>query len=171
MLSTPDIAIIGVYLAGTVAAGILAKGRQANTGGYFLAGGAMRGFFQNVLVGLSLAATMFSGISMLAFPSVVYSEGIGMLLAVLVLPGLYFIVRYWFLPRYMPEGLTHPYEIIERNLGSGMRTAAAGMFILLRVGWMAALIYAPTVAIMACTALPESWFWPIILIVGLSSTL
>lgn len=171
MISTLDQVIIGIYLTGTVAVGILCKGRQSNTKDYFLAGGRMGSFFQSLLVGLSLAATMFSGISLLAFPSVVYSEGIGMMLGILTLPGMYFILRYWFLPPYLHADLSHPYEIIERKLGPQMRTVAAGMFMLLRLGWMAALIYAPTVAILAVAGLPDSWFWPLILVVGLSSTL
>src|SRR5690606_817257 len=52
------------------------------------------------------------------------------------------------------------------------RTVAAAMFVLLRVGWMAALIYAPTVAVLAAGNLdPRVWFWPLVLAIGISCTI
>ncbi|HEX7009078.1 MAG TPA: hypothetical protein VF184_03795, partial [Phycisphaeraceae bacterium] len=45
------------------------------------------------------------------------------------------------------------------------------LFILMRLGWMATLIYAPTIAIMAAANLDPAWLWPVVLTIGFSSTL
>ena len=45
------------------------------------------------------------------------------------------------------------------------------MYILLRIGWMATLIYAPTIAVLAAAGLDHKWFWPVALAIGISSTI
>ncbi|MCC6681265.1 MAG: hypothetical protein IT445_10240 [Phycisphaeraceae bacterium] len=172
-MPTPvDVVIIVVYLVAMIAIGIATRGRQQSTSDYFTAGGGMSGFFGSILVGLSLAATLFSGISFLSYPSVIYSTGLTLLTGVVLvsMPIAWLVLR-WFLPRYLAMGFTQPYDVLRVRIGPHTRTTAAGMFILMRIGWMAALIYAPTLAIMATTGLSERWFWPLVLIIGLSSTL
>lgn len=170
MLHFIDVIIIAVYLIGTIAIGIACRGRQQNTSDYFLAGGRMRSTFQSLLVGLSIAATLFSGISFLAYPSIVYSYSIAILLGLFCFPLSWLLLKFWFLPRFLATGIKYPYDIIENRLGPNMRTLASVMYTLMRVGWMAALIYAPTIAILAAANLDDSWFWPLVLIIGLSST-
>ena len=65
-----DGAIILVYMAVVVTAGLLSRGRQASGEDYFTAGGAMQGFLGTAIVGLSVAATFFRGITFVALPSV-----------------------------------------------------------------------------------------------------
>jgi sodium-coupled monocarboxylate transporter 8/12 len=172
MLNLIDIFIIVLYLAGTIATGILCRGKQEDTDDYFTTKGGMGGFFASILVGLSIAATLFSGISFLAYPSLVYSNGIGILFGVVNFFIAWVVLVFWFLPRYLSaSGTQHPYDIIELRLGSKIRTLAAFMYVLLRIGWMAALIYAPTIAIMAATGLGgPKWFWAIVLTIGIIST-
>ena len=172
MLNWVDIAIIVVYLAATVTTGILCRGKQEDADDYFTAKGTMGGFFSSIMVGLSIAASLFSGISFLAYPSVAYANGIGILLGLLDFFIAWLILIYWFLPRYLnSHGLQHPYDIIEKRFGPRIRTLAAAMYVLLRVCWMAALIYAPTIAIMAAAGLEGlKWFWAIVLIIGFAST-
>jgi len=166
-----DITIIAVYLAGTIAVGILSRGKQSKADDYFTARGEMTSVFQSLVVGLSLAATLFSGISFLAYPSLVYTYGISVLLGISSFPLAYIVLVYWFLPKFLNSRIAHPYDIIEINLGSHARTIAAMMYILLRIGWMAALVYAPTIAILAAGNLDDKWFWPVVLMIGLSATL
>ncbi len=172
MLSVIDWGVIGLYLAGTITVGILCRGRQESASDYFTAAGTMGSYFRSVLVGLSVAAAYFSGISFLAFPSLTYSGGIMMILKILLFPAVWYILHAWFLPRYLQGApQPHPYAIIERRFGSSLRTLTAGMYILMRVGWMAVLICAPATAILGATGLGREWFWPIVLAIGLSSTL
>lgn len=171
MLSIIDFAIIIVYMVVTIGVGIACRGKQTDADDYFTANGKMSGIFQSLLVGLSIAATFFSGISFLGYPSVTYKYGTAILLGLVTFPLAWLVLRFWFLPKYIKGGYTQPYDIIEKRLGSQMRTVAAAMYVLFRIGWMAALIYAPAVAIIAAAGLSDKWFWPIVLIIGFSSTL
>ena len=168
-----DVSIMAAYMIGITAVGLLSRGRGEDAEEYFVAAGSLNTWFESVMVGLSIAATFFSGISFIAYPSVVYAHGLvlpawGLLVC---LPIQYAILRYWFLPRYLGGGWEYPYQVIEVRFGAATRTFAAGLYILMRIGWMAAMIYAPTVAILTMGRLDRSWFWPIILITGLSNTL
>lgn len=170
MLHILDLVIIVTFLLITITIGIVAGGRQRGAAEYFTANGHMRSFFQSILVGLSLAAALFSGISLLMYPSVVFSSGITVLLGLICFPLTWLVLRYWFLPRFLNNQVKKPYDIIENKLGPNIRTLAAVMYLLLRVGWMATLIYAPTLAILAATGLGQNWFLPIVLIIGVSVT-
>jgi len=165
-----DYAIIVVYLVGIIVTGLLCRGKQASAEDYFSGGGALGGFFGTLAVGLSIAATFFSGISFVAIPSLVISEGSKALLLFLPLIPCAIIVGYWFIPRYLAFGGLHPYEIIATRLGDRVRSVTSGLYIFLRLGWMATLIYAPTIVLMTILNLGSEWLWPIILIVGLTST-
>ncbi|MCC6682671.1 MAG: hypothetical protein IT445_17360 [Phycisphaeraceae bacterium] len=166
-----DLAVIIAYVSLCIVAGIAYSGRPQNAADYFVAGGKMRGWFNSCLVGLSIAATLFSGISFIMLPSVFFSGGTAFALGLLSFPVAWIVLRFWFLPRYLggPPG-QQPYDIIERRFGATVRTAAAVMFLFMRIAWMAALIYAPTIAILGAWQLDRSWFWVIVLTIGLSST-
>jgi SSS family solute:Na+ symporter len=168
-----DLTIMLVYIAGCMAAGIAAAGRKQTAQDYFTASGALSGWFSTIVVGISIAGTYFSGISFIAYPSVTYSDGIGLYVGAIFfcMPLTYVVMRYWFLPRYLSSGCVYPYDIIERRFGALTRTTAAALFVLVRVGWMAAMIYAPTIAIMAMGRLEPKWFWPIVLVTGLTNTI
>lgn len=168
-----DVSIMAAYLIGITAIGLLARGKDRDAADYFIAGGALNTLFETIVVGLSIAATFFSGISFIAYPSVVYSQGVLLpVWGVLVCMPIYYVVlRYWFLPRYLAGGWRYPYQVLEARFGPETRTFAAGLYILMRIGWMAAMIYAPTVAILTMGRLDHKWFWPIVLATGLSNTL
>lgn len=172
MLTPLDLTIVLLYLSGCVAAGLLSRGSQTGTKEYFTAGGGMGGFFATVIVGLSIAATLFSGISFINYPSVVYSSGVLLLVGFVVVctPISYIVLRWWFLPRYLASGSVYPYDVVEMRFGAGTRVTASTLYVLMRIGWMATMIYAPTLAILAMARLDGSWFWPIVLVTGLSST-
>lgn len=165
-----DQIIVCLYVLAMVVIGIACRGRQETMDDYFTAGGGMGGFWGTLLVGLSLAATLFSGTSFIAFPSITFEYGLRTLAFLATFPACYFILRYWFLPRYLSAGYTHPYDVIEERFGRPVRITASWMFVFLRLGWMATLIYAPSLLILAAFHLPDTWTWPIVLIVGALST-
>ncbi|OHB57594.1 MAG: hypothetical protein A2Y07_06980 [Planctomycetes bacterium GWF2_50_10] len=170
-MSIIDIIIILVYLGGTIAIGLASRGRQETAEDYFTAEGEFSGVFRIILVGLSITATFFSGLSFLAYPSIGFSHGTLILIILLVFPIIWGLLHYWFLPRYYSANCKHPYDIIEKKLGSEVRNLAALMFIFLRIGWMSAMLYAPAIAFMAMGNLNDNWFWPIVMTMGLSCTL
>ena len=172
MLRTLDLIIIVVYLLVVIGIGLRARGKQESAEDYFTAGGGLGTTFGSLLVGLSIAATLFSGISFLAYPSVVYVHGVVLFVgvAVISMPVAWLTLR-WFLPRYLAHDHAQPYDVIERKFGPGTRTLSAVLYVMMRIGWMAALIYAPSLAIMAAMGLGPAWFWPVVLVIGLTSTL
>ncbi len=166
-----DWGVIALYLAGTVAVGLLCRGKQESSADYFTTSGTMGTTFHSLLVGLSIAAAFFSGISFLAVPSLVYSNNFAIVIEIFFFPILWAILYFWFLPAYLSRTSRHPYGVVEQRFGRAIRSLTAGMYILLRVGWMAALIYAPSMAIIGASRLnEEQWFWPIVLTIGLCST-
>jgi Na+/proline symporter len=167
-----DISIMGLYLVGMTLVGMLARGKEGDAEDYFTAGGSLNNWFNTIVVGLSIAGTFFSGISFISYPSVVYSNGILLPIVGLMvcMPVSFIVLRFWFLPRYLGPKWKYPYDVLEARFGPTTRTLAASLYILMRVGWMAAMIYAPTVAIMAMGNLDQKWFWPIVLVTGLSNT-
>lgn len=165
-----DLIIIIVYMAGIVVTGILTRGRQESSDDYFAAGGNMRGVLGSLVVGLSVAATYFSGISFVAFPSLTISEGAKVLFFFVALIPCAILVPFWFIPRYLSFASFHPYAIITARIGPKARGATSALFVLLRIGWMASLIYAPTIVLLTMLNLEPGWMWPIVLIIGLSST-
>lgn len=170
-MTAVDGAIVFVYLVGIVTAGILSRGRQENVRDYFTGRQGFTGAFGLALVGLSIGATFFSGLSFVMYPSIVYTHGITVLASLVCFPAAYLALRHWFLPRYFAQGPASPYEIVERRFGRPVRLTTSVLFVLLRLCWMAALIYAPVLVVMAAGGLGAEWFWPLVLLVGLSSTM
>jgi len=165
-----DGAIVFVYLAAIVAVGIFSRGRQENVRDYFTGHHGFKGAFGLALVGLSIGATFFSGLSFVMYPSIVYTHGVTVLASLVCFPAAYLVLRHWFLPRYFAHGPASPYEIVERRFGRPARLTTSALFVLLRLCWMAALIYAPVLVVMAAGGLGAEWFWPLVLLIGLSST-
>ena len=170
-MSVLDIFIVIAYLAITLGIGIAYRGRQDNAEDYFMAGGGMRSYFHTLLVGFSIAATLFSGISFMMYPATVYQKGIAVILVLVSFPIAWIVLRYWFLGHFLRQGVKHPYDVIERKFGPAIRTLAAVLYTGLRIGWMAILVHAPTVAVLAATGLSEQWRWPLLLFIGIGSTL
>ena len=166
-----DIAIIVVYLAATLAIGIAYRGKQENAEDFFTASGGMKSHFQTIIVGFSIAATLFSGISFVMYPATVFKTGVAVVLVLVSFPIGWVVLRYWFLPHFMSLGVKHPYDVIERKFGPHVRTLNAVLYTAQRIGWMAILIYAPTLAIMAATGMDAKWTWPLIIFIGMGSTI
>src|SRR5690606_41690758 len=80
------------------------------------AGGVMCRWFGSILVGLSVAATLFSGITFMAYPSVLYVGNIVVyVFTMLVCVPLSFVVLLWFLPRYLVRSEEHTSELQSRE--------------------------------------------------------
>ncbi|WP_221031981.1 sodium:solute symporter family transporter [Actomonas aquatica] len=169
-MSITDSIIVIVYLSGIVAVGIRFRGRQDDINDYFTAQSGFGGWLGTLLVGLSLGATVFSALSFVAYPSIVITHGATVLMSMVGFPVAYVVLRYWFLPRYLATKSSSPYDIIERRFGTPTRLVASGLFVLLRLCWMSALIYAPVLVVMASCQLDDRWFWPLVLTIGLVST-
>ena len=165
-----DIGVVVVYLAAVVVIGITFRGRKESSDEYFTAHGLFQGPLGTVMVGLSIAATYFSGVSLIVYISSAYTGGIQILVGIIVMPLSWIVLHFWFLPRYLAGDWRHPYEVIERRLGNPVRLLLSAMFCLMRIGWMGVVVYVPALVIMSTVGLDKNWFWPITLVIGLSST-
>jgi len=143
-----DYVVCVVYLLGISGLGsyFYFKG-QKTTKEYFLAGKEM-GWLP---VGLALMATLTSGIGYLGQPAGSVKYGLITLWQLLALPLSYPVVVYIFMPFYHRLGVYTPYEYLERRFSVSVRALTSGLFIIWRITWMAAVIYAPALVLSIVT--------------------
>ena len=102
-------------------------------------------------VGLSLMAALNSGIDYLMQPSATIRYGLMLLVGTSSWLFLYPWVSRVTLPFYRRLNSITAYEFLEARFDVRVRTLAAGIFIVWRLGWMATAIYVPCLAIDAAT--------------------
>ena len=142
-----DVVIITVYLASLAAVGLYFSRRQKNLDVFFLARQSMTW----LPVGLSLMAALDSAIDYLMQPSATIRYG----LILLIGTSSWFVLYPWVsrvtLPFYRRLNYYTAYEYLERRFDVRVRTLAAVIFIVWRLGWMATAIYVPSLAISTAT--------------------
>lgn len=159
-----DYSIFAAYLLLTVAIGMLFVKGQRNLDEYFLAGRSMG----SVVVGMTILASLFSGISFLAAPSEGYANG-----PIFYLVNLGFfiatpITTLLFLPFFYRARFFTAYQYLEERFSVQLRTLASASFIVRVLLWLAAATYAPALALEQATGMP---LWFTILCTGILTTL
>ena len=161
--STLNYAIVFIYLGAMFAIGLSLAGKQRNTEDYFLAGRRMPW----IIVAMSMFASLWSAISYIGGPGLVYAENISLIVggfvSVMVAPLL--ILLYY--PFYRMLNVTTSYQYIYRRYGAPARFAASGLFLLTRLGWLGTVIYAPALALAVVTGIN---IWLSIILMGLLAT-
>src|SRR5215472_12006255 len=142
-----DIVIIVLYLAMLAGVGLYFSKRQRSLDEYFLAKQSMAW----LPVGLSLMAALDSAIDYLMQPSATIRYGLILLIGTSSWFFLYPWVAHVTLPFYRRLNYFTAYEYLEARFDVRVRTLAAGIFIIWRLGWMATAIYVPCLAISAAT--------------------
>src|SRR5262245_47425205 len=142
-----DAAIIIGYLAAMAAVGVFFSRRQRSIDEFFVARRSMAW----LPVGLSLMAALNSGIDYLMQPSATIRYGIVLVAGTSSWIFLYPWVSRITLPFYRRMNLYTAYEFLEARFDVRVRTLAAGIFVLWRLGWMATAMYVPCLAIDAAT--------------------
>ncbi len=148
-----DYSIFAVYLAGAVSVGLLFVKEQKTIKDYFLASRSMG----SILVGVSVLAALFSGISYLGCPGEVYAHGF-----MFVLFGASFIIATpvttkLFIPHFYHSRFYTAYHYLEERFSLPVRLLSSGLFILRVLLWLALVTYAPALALYQVTGLPL-WF-------------
>jgi len=143
-----DYVVCVIYLLGISGLGsyFYFKG-QKTTKQYFLADRSM-GWLP---VGLALMATLTSGIGYLGQPAGSVKYGLITLWQLLALPLSYPVVVYVFMPFYHRLRVSTPYEYLEKRFSVAVRALTSGLFIIWRITWMAAVIYAPALVLSIVT--------------------
>lgn len=157
-----DWIIVGIYAISTLWLGHYFGRRQSSTKEYFIGSGSMH----PLLIGVSLFATLLSTISYLAIPGETSGKGPIYLTNYIAYPFVFLVVGFVVLPVYMRNRVTSAYELLEERLGLSVRLLGATMFLMLRLVWMALLVFltAKAIAIMIGAG-PEAVPW-IVLVTG-----
>jgi len=142
-LTAIDYCLCVAYLLGIVGLGALFYKRQKTTKDFFLAGRSMTW----LPVGLSLMATLTSGIGFIGAPAGAVKYGIITLWGLLALPLSFPVVVWVFMPFYHRLKVYTAYEYLERRFDVRVRCLTSGIFILWRVTWMATAIYVPSMVL------------------------
>jgi solute:Na+ symporter, SSS family len=161
-LTVLDWSIIVVYAASTIGLGWYFSRRQESTDEYFVGSRNMN----PILIGVSLFATLLSTISYLSMPGESFGKGPVTMSSVLALPVVFLLVGFGLLPIYMKQRVTSAYELLEVKLGLSIRILGATMFVVLRLVWMALLIFLTSKALVTMMGVSENWIPLISLING-----
>ena len=143
-----DWVIVGAYLVAMALVGVYFSRKQSSLDQYLRAESKM-GWLP---VGLSLMAALNSGMDYLMQPSATIRFGLVLVFGITSWLALYPWVAYVAYPFYHRLNYYTVYEYLEARFNVHVRTLAAAIFILWRVGWMATAMYVPSLAINAATA-------------------
>ena len=144
-LTTLDLLIIIGYLLVLAAIGSFFSRRQGSLETFLIGGGRMSW----LPVGLSLMAALNSGIDYLTQPSATIQYGLTLALGTLSWLAIYPWVSLVVFPFFRRLHVYSIYEYLETRFDVKVRTLAAIIFVMWRLGWMATALYVPCLAISA----------------------
>ena len=142
-----DWLIVGAYLVAMALVGVYFSRRQTSLNQYLRAEQSM-GWLP---VGVSLMAALNSGMDYLMQPSSTIRYGMVLVLGIVSWLALYPWVAKVAFPFYHRLNFYTVYEYLEARFDVRVRTLAAVIFLLWRVGWMATAMYVPSLAVNAAT--------------------
>jgi solute:Na+ symporter, SSS family len=142
-----DWIIVGAYLAAMGGVGAYFSRRQKNLN-QFLRAESRMGWLP---IGLSLMAALNSGMDYLMQPSSTIRYGAVLVVGIVSWLPLYPWVARVAFPFFQRLNYFTVYEYLEARFDIRVRTMAAVIFVLWRVGWMGTAMYVPSLAINAAT--------------------
>ena len=148
-----NIVVFFAYLAGMAAMGVFFSRRNKSTDDYFRGGGKLPWW----AVSLSIYATMFSSITFLSVPAMVYHSDMRYLPLTFGILLMAPIVVKWYLPFFRRLNLTSAYEYLEVRFNLPCRLFASAAFILFMVARSAIVTYLPAVALSAVVGVDVNW--------------
>jgi len=153
-MSWLDWLVLAAYAGLMIGVGLY-YARQNKSADDFLLGGRR---MSPIALGLSLFATLVSTLSYLSTPGEMIANGPMMITQVAAHPLVFVIVGYGLIPLLMRQPVTSAYELLETRLGGGIRSAGAAVFLLLRFGWMATILFATSdVVLVPLLGLGDDW--------------
>ena len=154
-----DYVIILGYLAFTLGLGFY-FGRHQSRQEFFAAGSSM-GW---LAVGLSVMATLFSSNSFVFYPSAAFGGTLLIGLSLVTFTLMTPIIVYVFIPMFRRLECDTAYHYLEKRFHVSVRCLASGLFILLRIAWMASATYAASLVVATVAGVPQP---AVILVLGL----
>jgi solute:Na+ symporter, SSS family len=156
-----DYLLCGGYLAMVLAAGWWARpggGEAPSAVNYFLAG-RRAGW---VPVGISVMVSVFSAVNFAAFPAEVAEYGLAVLISLPVFVLVAWPVTRWIIPLVRSLPMINAYGYLQRRFDARVCRLATGIFLLWRVMWMAATLWACGMLTSGITG------WPVALVIAVA---
>ena len=160
---TLNYAVLAVYLLGMIGVGLYFARKQESAEMFFLGGRKLPW----LAVAMSMYASLTSAVTYLGLPGTAYSENIALIIVCIMSPVVAPFILLLFYPLYHRLRVTTSYEYIEKRFGPTARYGVAGLFVLARLGWLGAVVYAPAMAMSIVTGIP---LWSCICMMGLLAT-
>ena len=142
-ISTADLAVLIVYLAGTTALGLWIGRKNTSAEQFTSASGKLPGW----AVGLSIFGTFVSSISFLALPGKAFGSNWNALVFSLSIPLAAWVAVKWFVPFYRSRGEVSAYHHLEARFGAWARTYAVACYLLTQLGRMGTITYLLAIAL------------------------
>ena len=152
-LHPANIAVFLVYLVGMTGMGVWFARRNRTADDYFRGGGKLPWW----AVSLSIYATMFSSITFLSVPAMVYHTDMRYFSLSFGIVLLAPVVVKWYLPFFRRLNLTSAYEYLEVRFNLTCRLFASAAFILFMIARTAIVTYLPAVALSAVVGIDVNW--------------
>lgn len=146
-----DWGILVVYFLGSVALGSYFAKKQKSTEDYLLAGRQMSW----LPVAISIMATNTSAGSYMGIPTYVFGHNLMFYFSIVTLVLITPLVLKLFLKFYYNLKVYTAYEYLERRFNPLVRSIASVLFILLRLCWLAMMIYATSIALEEITGISQ----------------
>ena len=151
--SSVDVAILVGYILLTLYIGLRHIKKQKSLEDYFLAE-------RNIpwwAAGISIVAADTSAVSYMGQPAYVYQKDLQLLVGMLItLPLVWITVAVWFIPFLARLHLYTIYQYLEKRFGVVARSAASGLFLLMRSGHLALAVYIQALALAPITGMDVS---------------
>ena len=106
-------------------------------------------------VGLSVMTTLFSSNSFVFYPSAAMGDSLRIGLSLVAFSLMTPIVMWVFIPVYARLKVETAYEYLELRFHVSVRMLASGLFVLLRIGWMASATYAASVVVASVAGISQ----------------
>ena len=142
-LSTPDLLIVGVYLAAITVFGLSFRSKSRSLKGYFLADRQIAWW----AIALSIVAAETSTLTIISVPGLAFTGDWGFLQIVLGYLLGRIVVCLLFLPRYFRGELLTAYEVIGQRFGPRLHKLTAFSFLFLRAAAEGVRVFAVSIVI------------------------
>lgn len=144
-----DLAILLLYLAGTLGLGLWVGRRNKNSEDFTTGGGRLPGW----ALGLSIFGTYVSAFSFLANPGKSFGSNWNFFVFSLTIPLLAWVAVKWLVPFYRNLGHISAYQHLENRFGPWARLYAVACYLLIQLGRVGGILYLLAIALQPITGL------------------
>lgn len=145
-----DYVVFAIYIAASLAMGLMAGGKQKDLKTYLLAGHQMHW----AMIAISILAALFSGISFLGAPAESFGHNLIYLWGILAYFIATPITNLIFLPFFFRLNFYTAYEYLERRFDLRLQRLSSASFIFRVTLWLSLALFAPSLVISEMAGVP-----------------